>query len=120
MLCYACASTLAMSLRLLLPVLVSLCLGVLLYLYWRESDELEKSRLAYKQLQKELTASRGERDQLQFRLNLVREDLDSSQLGQEESEKHAQELDEQLQEEQGKLVSMKKLAERSNNALLAL
>lgn len=87
-------------------VFLSLCLGVLIYLYWRESDELEKSRVANKQLQKELTASRGERDQLQFRLNLLREDLDSAQRAQGESEKRVQELDEQLQEEQGKLVSI--------------
>lgn len=97
-----------MSPRLFVPVVLSLCLGVLIYLYWREGDELQSSRTANKQLQKELTLSRGERDQLQFKFNLLREDVESAQQAHEESERRVQELDEQLQEELGKLVSVNK------------
>ena len=93
-----------MSLRHLVPGILSLCLGALLYIYWRESAELHDSRLANKQLQKELTSSRSERDQVQFRLNLLRDDVASAQRAREESDRHVQELDEQLQEERGKLV----------------
>lgn len=97
---------LAMSLRHLVPVALSLCLGAALFLYWRESSQLQDSRLALRQLKRELTSSRGERDQVQFKLNLLREDVESTQRELEESERHLQELDEQLQEEQGKLVRL--------------
>ena len=99
-----------MSYRHLLPVVLSLFLGALLYLYWRESSELHQSRLTNNQLQRELTASRSERDQVQFRLNLLRDDLESAQRSREESERHMQEIDEQLQEERGKLVSIARRA----------
>ena len=92
------------TIRHLVPVGLSLCLGALLYIYWRESAELYASRLVSKQLQKELTSSRSERDQVQFRLNLLRDDVASVQQAREESDRHVQELDEQLQEERGKLV----------------
>ena len=110
--CWACLWALlisacwaGMSPRLLVLLALSSCLGALLYLYWRESCELRNSLLANRQLQKELTSSRSERDQVQFRLNLLREDVESAQRAHEESERRAQGLDEQLQEEQGKLVS---------------
>lgn len=75
-----------------------------MFLYWRETSQLQESRLANRQLKRELTSSRGERDQVQFQLNLLREDLESAQRARDESERHVQELDEQLQEERGKLV----------------
>lgn len=103
-----------MSLRHLVPVVLSLCLGAVLFLYWRESSQLQDSRLALRQLKRELTSSRGERDQVQFKLNLLREDVESAQREREESERHLQELDEQLQEEQGKLVRLARLNEATS------
>lgn len=93
-----------MSLRHLISVALSLCLGAALFLYWKETSQLQESRLANRQLKRELTSSRGERDQVQFKLNLLREDLESAQRARDESERRVQELDEQLQEERGKLV----------------
>ena len=93
-----------MSSRHLLPVALSLCLGAAFFLYWRESGQLQTSRHSHRLLQRELTASRSERDQVQFRLNLLREDLEAAQQAREEGERRVQELDEQLQEERGKLV----------------
>ena len=95
----------APSLRLLASVVMCSCLGGLACVYWRQSCELHALRLSESQLRKELTSSRGERDQVQFKLNLLREDLGAVQQAREESERRAQELDDQLQEERGKLVS---------------
>lgn len=94
-----------MSPRHLASVALSLCLGAVLFLYWRESSQLQDSRLSNRQLERALTSSRSERDQVQFRLNLLREDVETAQQAREESERRVQELDEQLQEERGKLVS---------------
>ena len=91
--------------RLLVPLSLSLCLGAVIFLYWRDRHELHSSRLVNEQLQRELTLSRGERDQVQFRLNLLRDESSNTQQAYEESERRVQELDEQVQEEQGKLVS---------------
>ena len=67
--------------------------------------EVRGLRSANGQLRQELTSSRGERDQVQFRLNLLREDLGAVQQAREEGEQRVQELDDQLQEERGRLVS---------------
>ena len=67
--------------------------------------ELRGLRSANGQLRHELTSSRGDRDQVQFRLNLLREDLGAVQQAREEGEQRVQELDDQLQEERGRLVS---------------
>ena len=92
-------------LRVLALAVLSSCLGGLLYVYWRQCGELRGLRSANGQLREELTSSRGERDQVQLRLNLLRQDLGAVQQAREEGERRGQELDEQLQEERGKLVS---------------
>lgn len=94
----------AQSLRVLALVVLSSSLGGLFYVYWKQCGELRELSSARGQLQQELTSSRAERDQVQFKLNLVREDLGAVQQAREEGERRAQELDEQLQEERGRLV----------------
>ena len=99
----------ASSLRVLALAALSSCLGALLYLHWMQGGQLEAVRTAHSQLQRELTASRGERDQVQFKLNLAREDLEGVQKSREESERRVVDLDEQLQEERGNLVGLSAL-----------
>lgn len=89
--------------RYLAPLVLSLCLGALLFLYWRESNELQRSLMTNNQLRRELTTSRSERDQVQFKLNLLQEDMNTAQ---KESERQIQGLDEQLQENERLLVSL--------------
>ena len=94
-----------MAFRHLLPVGISLALGVAIFMYWSASSQLQEIRQSNRALKRELTSSRSERDNVQYRLNLVKSDLEQAVRNKEESERRAQELDEQLQEERGKLVS---------------
>ena len=100
----------ALSLRVLALVALSSCLGAFLYLHWRQGAELRSLQVAHKLLQRELTGSRGERDQLQFKLNLMQDDLEAVQKSRVESDRRALELDEVLQEERGNLVSLSRLS----------
>jgi chromosome segregation ATPase len=79
--------------------------------------EVRGLRSANGQLRQELTSSRGERDQVQFRLNLLREDLGAVQQAREEGEQRVQELDDQLQEERGRLRETRQELEVSNTRL---
>ncbi|CAI8004016.1 hypothetical protein GBAR_LOCUS3814 [Geodia barretti] len=103
--------------RVLALVVLSSCVGGLLYVYWRQCVELRGLRSANGQLRHELTSSRGDRDQVQFRLNLLREDLGAVQQAREEGEQRVQELDDQLQEERGRLRETRQELEVSNTRL---
>ena len=91
---------------LVIPLLLALVVGILLYFYWGVSTQVHSIRADNNALKRELSNARNERDNLQYRLNLMKEDLDMALQGKEELKQRTQEEREKLEEAEEKLVRL--------------
>ncbi len=90
---------------LLVPILLAFVVGILLYLYWGVSSQLGDVQADSRGLKRDLAGARNERDNLQYRLNLLREDLDVALQKKDELEGRAQEEEANRQAAEDKVVS---------------
>ena len=92
---------------LLIPLILAFIIGLLLYFYWGASSQVVSLKTDNNGLKKELRAARNERDNLQYRLNLLREDLDVALQKKEEADRRFQEEEELVQGADAKIVGLK-------------
>ncbi len=90
---------------LLVPVVLAFVVGILLYFYWGVSSQLGNLQADNRELKKGLAAARNERDNLHYRLNLLREDLDVALQKKDDLEQRAQEEDARREAAEDKAVS---------------
>ena len=91
---------------LVIPLLLAVVVGILLYFYWGVSTQVHSIRADNNGLKRELSNARNERDNLQYRLNLLKEDLEVALQGKEELQRRTQEQSEKAAGAEGKLVRL--------------
>ena len=91
---------------LVIPLLLALVVGILLYFYWGVSTQVHSIRTDNNALKRELSNARNERDNLQYRLNLMKEDLEVALQGKEELKQRTQEQSEKAEGVEEKLVRL--------------
>lgn len=89
---------------LLFPLVLAFIIGILLYFYWGVSSQLRGLREGDRDLRRELSNARNERDNLQYRYNLLKEDLNVASDGKQEALQRAEEQERNFLESEQKLV----------------
>ena len=77
----------------LVPLILAFIIGLLLYFYWGVSSQVHGLRADNSALKRELSNARNERDNLQYRLNLLRDDLDVAVQGKEDAQRRVEQLE---------------------------
>lgn len=89
----------------MVPIILAFVVGVLLYLYWGVSSQLGSLQGDNRELKRDLAGARNERDNLQYRLNLLREDLDVALQKRDDLEQRAEEEQGSRREAEDRAVS---------------
>lgn len=71
---------------LLVPLVLAVLIAILMYFYWGASSELRGLRTKKVDLDRDMMTVRSDRDNLQYQLSLLKQDLDTASKKQEELE----------------------------------
>ena len=71
---------------LLVPLVLAVLIAILMYFYWGASSELRGLRSKKADLDRDIITARGDRDNLQYQLSLLKQDVETASKKQEELE----------------------------------